>query len=98
MATEVSAPAAGPRRLHPPSPLSLAILVAAGVLRGMGRTRPGAAFNLIAFWVIGLPLGSWLAFRDNYGLAGIWWGMCTGLAVVAAVIAVWLAWTTRAGA
>lgn len=65
-------------------------VVAAGVLRGMGRTRPGAVFNLVAFWVIGLPLGSWLAFRGGYGLAGIWWGMCIGLAVVAALLLVWV--------
>jgi len=65
-------------------------VVAAGVLRGMGRTRPGAVFNFIAFWVIGLPLGSWLAFRGGFGLAGIWWGMCIGLAVVAALLLVWV--------
>jgi MATE family multidrug resistance protein len=67
-------------------------VVAAGVLRGMGRTRPGAVFNFIAFWVIGLPLGAWLAFRDGYALAGIWYGLSVGLAVVAALLLVWVYW------
>jgi hypothetical protein len=67
-------------------------VVAAGVLRGMGRTRPGAVFNFVAFWVIGLPLGSWLAFRAGDGLAGIWSGLCIGLAVVAALLLCWVYW------
>ncbi len=62
-----------------------------GVLRGMGRTRPAAWFNLIAYWALGLPLGGWLAFRAGFGLAGIWWGLCFGLAVVAAALLAWVA-------
>ena len=54
-----------------------------GVLRGMGRTRPAAWFNLIGYWLLGLPLGYWLAFRSSWGLHGIWWGLCFGLGVVA---------------
>jgi MATE family multidrug resistance protein len=58
-------------------------VVCCGVLRGMGRTRPAAWFNLLGYWVLGLPLGAWLAFRAGWGLHGIWWGLCFGLAVVA---------------
>jgi MATE family multidrug resistance protein len=58
-------------------------VVCCGVLRGMGRTRPAAWFNLFGYWALGLPLGAWLAFRAGWGLLGIWWGLCFGLAVVA---------------
>jgi MATE family multidrug resistance protein len=58
-------------------------VVCCGVLRGMGRTRPAAWFNLIGYWLLGLPLGYWLAFRSSWGLHGIWWGLCFGLGVVA---------------
>jgi len=58
-------------------------VVCCGVLRGMGRTRPAAWFNLLGYWALGLPLGAWLAFRAGWGLHGIWWGLCFGLAVVA---------------
>ncbi len=57
-----------------------------GVLRGMGRTRPAALFNLISYWLLGLPLGAWLGLRAGFGLAGIWWGLCIGLACVATLL------------
>jgi MATE family multidrug resistance protein len=65
-------------------------VVGAGILRGMGRTRPAAVFNLIAYWVIGLPLGGWLALSQGWGLPGLWWGLCLGLATVAACLLVWV--------
>jgi MATE family multidrug resistance protein len=65
-------------------------VVGCGVLRGMGRTRPAAVFNAVGYWVLGLPVGGWLALRGDWGLAGIWWGLCFGLAVVASLLVVWL--------
>ncbi len=61
-------------------------VVACGILRGMGDTRPAVWFNLVAYWVLGLPLGAWLALRAELGLAGIWWGLAFGLAVVAGLL------------
>jgi MATE family multidrug resistance protein len=65
-------------------------VVGCGILRGMGRTRPVAWFNLVAYWGVGLPLGVWLVLRQGWGLAGIWWGLCLGLAVVASSLVVWI--------
>jgi MATE family multidrug resistance protein len=65
-------------------------VVGGGVLRGMGRTRPAAVFNLIGYYVLGLPLAWWLVFRRGAGLAGIWWGLSLGLAVVAILLVVWI--------
>jgi MATE family multidrug resistance protein len=65
-------------------------VVGCGVLRGMGRTRPAAWFNFIAYWVIGLPFGAWLGLSLGWGLAGIWWGLALGLAAVAISLVVWL--------
>jgi MATE family multidrug resistance protein len=65
-------------------------VVGCGILRGMGRTRPAAIFNLVSYWCLGLPLGTWLALRGGWGLAGIWWGLCFGLAVVATLLVVWV--------
>src|SRR5262249_2641133 len=58
-------------------------VVGCGILRGMGRVRPATAFNLIGYWLLGVPLGGWLALRGGMGLAGLWWGLALGLAVVA---------------
>lgn len=57
--------------------------VGSGILRGMGQTTPALIYNLLGFYGIALPLGYWLTFHQGQGLAGIWWGMCAGLAIVA---------------
>ena len=62
----------------------------AGVLRGMGNTRPAALFNLLGYWILGLPLGWWLAFEGGQGLAGVWWGLALGLLVVAVCLVAWI--------
>lgn len=66
-------------------------VVGGGILRGMGRTRPAALFNLVGYYAIGLPVGYWLAFEAGMGLPGIWWGLTIGLAVVAASLVAWIA-------
>lgn len=45
-----------------------------GVLRGQGRQHLGAAFNLVAYYVLALPLGIALAFHWGHGLPGLWIG------------------------
>lgn len=65
-------------------------VVGCGVLRGMGRSVPAAAFNLLGYWLIGLPLGWWLGPGSGGGLEGIWWGLVLGLGVVAASLVAWI--------
>lgn len=48
-----------------------------GVLRGQGRQHLGAAFNIVAYYVLALPLGITLAFQWGYGLPGLWVGAFT---------------------
>ena len=67
-------------------------VVGCGVLRGMGQTRPAALFNLISYWLLGIPIGAWLALRAGWGLAGVWWGLCLGLAAVAVLLVAWIHW------
>ncbi|MBP7587608.1 MAG: MATE family efflux transporter [Thermoanaerobaculia bacterium] len=66
-------------------------VVGSGVLRGMGRTRPAALFNLVGYYALGLPLAAWLGRPERLGLVGIWWGLALGLAVVAALSVAWVA-------
>jgi multidrug resistance protein, MATE family len=65
-------------------------VVGAGILRGLGRTRPAAVFNLIGYYVLGLPLAAWLAFEKGAGVKGIWIGHALGLAVVAVALVSWI--------
>lgn len=66
-------------------------VVGSGILRGMGRTRPAAIFNLIGYYGLALPLAWWLGFHHGLGLAGIWWGMAAGLGTIASLLVWWIA-------
>ncbi|MEZ4380839.1 MAG: MATE family efflux transporter [Nannocystaceae bacterium] len=65
-------------------------VVSSGILRGIGRTRPAAAFNLVGYYVLGLPLGLWLVFDGGLGVAGLWWGLTLALGVIAALLVAWV--------
>jgi MATE family multidrug resistance protein len=64
-------------------------VVGCGVLRGMGRTRPAAVFNVVGYWLLGLPLGWWFGVRIGW-LGGLWWGLVLGLATVALLLGLWI--------
>lgn len=70
--------------------------VATGVLRGLGDTRTPVAANVLAHWVIGLPLGYALCFWWGWGVVGLWLGLYVGLTCVG--IALTLVWMARARA
>ncbi|KAJ4481213.1 MOP flippase [Lentinula aciculospora] len=63
-----------------------------GSLRGQGRQHLGAFFNFVAYYILALPLGIFLAFNSNYGLRGLWIGQVVGLTVVgiSEYAAIWL--------
>ncbi|KAF8522435.1 MATE efflux family protein [Hysterangium stoloniferum] len=63
-----------------------------GVLRGQGRQHLGAVFNLVAYYVLALPLGLTLAFIYDQGLSGLWIGQVVALFLVGIgeYVAVWL--------
>jgi MATE family multidrug resistance protein len=67
--------------------------VATGVLRGLGDTRTAMLWNLFAHWFIGLPLGYALCFGFGLGVAGLWWGLSTGLIICG--VALSIVWTQR---
>lgn len=54
-------------------------VISVGGLRGLDDVRVPAWMMFGAFWVFGIPLGSWLAFGAEMGAAGVWWGLVTGL-------------------
>ncbi len=58
-------------------------VVASGILRGLGRTKPAAFFNLCGYYVLALPVAYWLGVRRGLGLRGVWWGLAGGLLTVA---------------
>jgi MATE family multidrug resistance protein len=61
--------------------------VLTGALRGLGEARGPFLYNLIGHWLIGLPLGYWLAFHRGFGATGLWLGLVAGLVIVATLLA-----------
>lgn len=57
-----------------------------GVLRGLEDVRFPTLITLVAYWVIGLPLGYFLAFELGMAEKGIWYGLLIGLSVTAVVL------------
>lgn len=61
-------------------------VVAAGMLRGLQDTAVPMLFAFVGYWVIGISVGSLLAFRGGWGGVGIWIGLATGLGIVATLM------------
>jgi MATE family multidrug resistance protein len=70
--------------------------IATGVLRGLGDTRTPVLANVVAHWILGLPLGYALCFWWGWGNSGLWLGLYTGLTVVGIFLMV--VWMRRARA
>lgn len=60
--------------------------VGAGVLRGAADTKYAFYANLVGHWCVGMPVALLLGFRAGLGIVGLWWGLCAGLTVVAALL------------
>jgi len=55
-------------------------VVGSGLLRGLRDTKVPMWINVVAYWVIALPLGGWLTFTRGEGAAGMWYGLAWGIA------------------
>jgi MATE family multidrug resistance protein len=53
--------------------------VLSGVAIGCGWQAVVAYVNLATYYVIGLPIGCVLGFKEDMGASGIWWGMIMGV-------------------
>jgi multidrug resistance protein, MATE family len=57
-----------------------------GALRGLKDTRVPMAITLFAYWLVGMPVGWWLAFHAGLGARGIWMGLIAGLSMAALLL------------
>lgn len=57
-----------------------------GVLRGLGDTRIPFLFNILGYWIIGIPLSYWLVFERGADAVALWWGLTAGLMVIAGLV------------
>lgn len=57
-----------------------------GALRGLKDTRMPMFVTMFAYWVVGMPIGWWLAFPMDLGARGMWMGLIAGLSVAAVLL------------
>jgi MATE family multidrug resistance protein len=63
-------------------------VVTTGALRGAGDTHTAMFANLVAYWVIGIPVGYVLCFHFGWGAVGVWTGLCVGLMLIGSALVV----------
>lgn len=68
-------------------------VVCASALRGLQDVKIPSFFIFVSYWIIGLPLGYWLAFKANYGATGIWLGLLIGLTLTATAMFLRMKWS-----
>ncbi|MCR9204335.1 MAG: MATE family efflux transporter [Halobacteriovoraceae bacterium] len=61
-------------------------VVLIGMLRGLGKTTVPAITAFVANWLIGLPIGYWLAFHRGYRASGLWIGLAIGLTGMSVIL------------
>jgi len=60
--------------------------VGLGALRGMADVKIPTIIALVAYWIVGLPIGYWLAFIVDMGPQGIWFGLLISLTMAAVLL------------
>jgi MATE family, multidrug efflux pump len=61
-------------------------VTANGALRGIKDTTVPMLITLVAYWLIGMPVGYWLAFHHHFGARGMWMGLAAGLTAAAGLL------------
>ena len=61
-------------------------VTATGALRGMGDTRTPMLCHFAGYWILGLPMGAFLCFRESFGALGWWMGLSAGLIIIGSIL------------
>ncbi|NRB42766.1 MAG: MATE family efflux transporter [Pseudomonadales bacterium] len=74
-------------------------ICSAGILRGFKKTTVAMVSIITAYWVIALPLGYQLAFKDSIvpamGASGLWLALVIGLSITAVFLLSQLLWVFK---
>jgi len=61
-------------------------VVSIGALRGIEDVKVPTLIALVAYWLVGIPLGYILCFKAGFGSEGIWIGLLSGLSVASVLL------------
>jgi len=56
--------------------------VLSGIIRGLGKQIYGSVFVLICYYVFGMPLALYLAFKKEMGVNGLWLGFTIAVSIL----------------
>jgi len=70
-------------------------VIGLGALRGMSDVRIPTLITLIAYWIVGLPLGYLLGFIFDLGAMGVWIGLLAGLSMAALLLFIRFNWQSK---
>ncbi len=54
-------------------------VASSSMLRGLHDARVPAIMGFISYWLLGLPIAAFLAFKLGLEARGVWWGLAAGL-------------------
>ena len=57
-----------------------------GILRGLTDVKIPTVITFVAYWVVGLPIGYFLAFELGWDVQGVWIGLLAGLTTSAILL------------
>ncbi|MCH8035112.1 MAG: MATE family efflux transporter [Bacteroidetes bacterium] len=60
--------------------------VGIGILRGLTDVKIPTAITFVAYWIVGLPIGYFLAFELGWDVQGVWIGLLAGLTTSAILL------------
>jgi MATE family multidrug resistance protein len=63
-------------------------VVLTGILRGLHQTKTSSIMVFIGYWILGIPIGYYLAYYDGKGAEGLWIGLALSLTFVAIFMSV----------
>ena len=61
-----------------------------GIFKGIKKTGVVLLSNFVAYWLISIPLGCFLAFKLNFGLKGFWFGLCSAAIILCLIMVLML--------
>ncbi|WP_339513802.1 NorM family multidrug efflux MATE transporter [Pseudomonas sp. RL_15y_Pfl2_60] len=68
--------------------------IAMGAIRGLKDAKTTFYTGLVCYWLIGAPMAWALTFVFDWGAAGVWWGLASGLACAAISLSLGFEWKT----
>ncbi len=64
-------------------------MVLSGALKGAGQTFAQMFFRVLTLWLMQIPFSYFLAFRLDWGVDGIWWGIFFAKLIGCLLLIVW---------